>query len=116
MTITQRAAIYTHSAPLQATTPSITDEQQAAVDRAIAYGIDSSLMRESVKLTPTERVRRGEAFTEFALQVREAGRRILARKRRNAAQPLRDAANPATESLGRRPPNLLPCLVRRRRE
>ena len=74
----------------------MTDEQQAAIDRALAYGIDISLLRESLKLTPTERVRRAEAFAQFLQQVHEAGRMARAKKRRNGPQFIRDTTDPAS--------------------
>jgi hypothetical protein len=37
-------------------------------------GIDISLLEASLRLTPTERVRKGEAFARFAWSVREQGR------------------------------------------
>lgn len=76
-------------------TPPTTDDQQAAIDRAIARGIDISLLRSSLKLTPTERVRRGEAFARFALAVQEAGRRARDKKRQDADRPIRDTSDPS---------------------
>jgi len=38
-------------------------------------GIDLSLIRENLKLTPLERIRRGEAALDSALQCLEYGRR-----------------------------------------
>ena len=52
----------------------MSDEPQSAIERAIAYGIDVSLLRASLRLTPTERVRRGEEFARFAWEIREQGR------------------------------------------
>jgi len=39
------------------------------------YGIDLSLLAENLKLTPTERLRKGMAVGRFHEQLREAGRR-----------------------------------------
>jgi hypothetical protein len=63
----------------------MSDESQSAVERAVAYGIDVSLLRSSLGLTPTERVRRGKAFERFAWEIREQGR--LSREKKNRMPP-----------------------------
>ena len=60
-------------------------EPTSAVERAIAIGIDVSLLIASLQLTPTERVRRGEAFARFASSVREQGQQARQRKCQDAA-------------------------------
>jgi hypothetical protein len=57
----------------------MSDEPQSASERVIAFGIDVTLLEASLRLTPTEHVRRGEAFARFAGEVREQGRRALER-------------------------------------
>ena len=48
--------------------------QPDAIARAIAYGIDVTLLEAALRLSPTERVRLGEAFSRFAWELREQGR------------------------------------------
>jgi hypothetical protein len=69
------------------------DEAPSPIERAIAYGIDVSLLRASLRLTPTERLRRGEAYLLAALALREQGRLAREKKRRDDAQAVRDAAD-----------------------
>lgn len=78
---------------MHATIPRMDDERQAAIDRARAYGIDISLLEAALRLTPTERVRRGEAFARFAWDVREQGRLAREKKRQEyvaALEVMRD--------------------------
>ncbi len=63
-----------------------------AVERAQALGIDISLLIENLRLSPTERVRRGEAFARFALSIREQARQAREREANHAADA--DRANP----------------------
>jgi hypothetical protein len=72
----------------------MTDPQPSAVERAIAYGIDISLLIENLRLTPTERVRRGEAFARFAWSVREQGRLARESQREHAANTDREDPDP----------------------
>ena len=51
-------------------------EADEALARAEAFGIDLSLLRESLKLTPTERLRRHEEALEFMEAVRRAGEKV----------------------------------------
>ena len=60
---------------MHATIRSMSEAPLSAIERAIAFGIDVTLLEASLRLTPTERVRRGEAFARFAWEVREQGRR-----------------------------------------
>jgi len=39
----------------------------SAVERAIAFGIDITLLVENLRLTPTERVRRGQAMLDSVI-------------------------------------------------
>ncbi len=48
-------------------------EDDPALARAEAFGIDLSLLRESLKLTPTERLLRHERALELANAFRRAG-------------------------------------------
>lgn len=48
-------------------------EDDPALARAEAFGIDLSLLRESLKLTPTERLEYHEGVLEFAEALRRAG-------------------------------------------
>jgi hypothetical protein len=58
-----------------------TDEREkTAVERAKEYGIDVSLLYESIEQTPTERIECFLKWLEFAEAVKEAGEK----KRRNA--------------------------------
>ena len=41
--------------------------------RAVEYGIDLSLLRERLRLTPTARLERHQAALKFMHEVREAG-------------------------------------------
>ena len=66
---------------------------QSAIERAQAMGIDISLLEASQRLTPTERVRKGEAFARFAWSVRELGRLARDKQEGHAGDTGRDAAN-----------------------
>ena len=50
------------------------------VIEAYKKGVDITLIRENLKLTPEERLRNLIALSQFAEKVREAGRRAGARK------------------------------------
>lgn len=45
--------------------------QPSAVARAIAFGIDITLLTENLRLTPTARLRRGEQFLKSVVAFRE---------------------------------------------
>lgn len=49
------------------------DEAGEALKRAETFGIDVSLLRENLTLTPTERLRRHEQALELAEALRRAG-------------------------------------------
>jgi hypothetical protein len=66
---------------------------QSAIERAQAMGIDISLLEASLRLTPTERVRKGEAFARFAWSVREQGRLARDKQEGHAGDTVRDAAD-----------------------
>ena len=51
-------------------------EADEALARAEAFGIDLSLLRESLKLTPTERLRRHDEALAFMETVRRAGEKL----------------------------------------
>jgi hypothetical protein len=68
----------------------MTDEPQSAPERARAFGIDVSLLEANLKLTPTERVRKGEAFARFAWSVREQAERARAEQERHDGDRVRD--------------------------
>ncbi len=71
------------------------DAATSAVERARAYGIDISLLVESLSLTPTERVRRGEAFARFVWSLREQGRLAREQSTQDATAPNREDPGPA---------------------
>lgn len=54
-----------------------------AIQRAIAYGVDITLLIENLKLTPTERIDHFLHWLAFAEEVRRAGE---AKRRRDAAR------------------------------
>ena len=62
------------------------------IERAQALGIDTTLLIENLRLSPAERVRRGEAFARFALSVREQARQARECEAKHAADA--DRANP----------------------
>ena len=68
----------------------MSEESPSAIERAIAYGIDISLLEARLRLTPTERVRLGEAFSRFAWEVREQGRLAREQKTQHVSDPVRD--------------------------
>lgn len=61
------------------------DVRKTAVQEAIEYGIDLSLVHENLKLSPTERLRKLESFSRFYDVLRKAGslRRSSTSKRAN---------------------------------
>jgi hypothetical protein len=71
--------------------PRMTDAPQSAIEHAIAFGIDVTLLEASLRLTPTERVRRGEAYAQAALALREQGRLAREKKLPDAADAVRNA-------------------------
>lgn len=73
----------------------MSDAQQSAIERALAFGIDVTLLEASLRLTPTERVRQGEAFARFAWSVREQGRLARAQQEGHAADTVRDDSDQA---------------------
>ena len=73
------------------------DEAKAAIQRAIDYGIDISLLEASLKLTPTERVRKGEAFARFAWEVREQWRLHREKRGQHGSDAVRDDTDPPAE-------------------
>lgn len=75
----------------------MSDEPKSAIQRAIDYGIDITLLAASLRLTPTERVRKGEAFSRFAWEVREQGRRHREKQEGHASDAVRDDTDPAGE-------------------
>ncbi len=63
----------------------MSNQPTTAVERAEALGIDIGLLIENLRLTPTERLRRGEAFARFALSLREQARQSREREAERAA-------------------------------
>lgn len=55
---------------------------EEAVGAAEAYGVDVSMLRERLRLSPTERLRRHQAVLELSLRLREAGIEQRAQDRR----------------------------------
>jgi len=56
---------------------------ESAVARAIAFGVDITLLIENLRLTPTERLRRGEEFLKSVIAFKEEVQR--ARQRQDKA-------------------------------
>ena len=52
-----------------------------ALEMAEAYGVDLSLLRERLQLSPTERLRRHQATLEFVVRLKQAGLERRARDR-----------------------------------
>ena len=48
-------------------------EESDAIQRAIEYGVDISLLKENLRRTPAERIERLERVLEFMQEVRRAG-------------------------------------------
>ena len=51
------------------------------VVEAYLPGVDGTLLRENLKLTPAQRLEKLVSFSAFAAELREAGRRARAKKR-----------------------------------
>ena len=49
-------------------------KRKGAIERAIEFGIDISLLEQNLKLTPTERIERLESYVIFLEEVRRAGK------------------------------------------
>lgn len=71
------------------------EEPRSAIQRAIEYGIDITLLEANLRLTPTERVRKGEAFARFAWELREQGRLHREQQENHASDAVRDNTDPA---------------------
>lgn len=54
------------------TPPTDADARQAALDRAEVWGVDLSLLRETLRLTPTERLDRHQRALDLVKAFREA--------------------------------------------
>lgn len=52
---------------------------KTAVERAVEFGIDISLLIENLKLTPTERLRKAQQALESILALREESERSRSR-------------------------------------
>jgi len=52
---------------------------KTAVERAVEFGIDISLLIENLKLTPTERLRKSQRALEAILTLREEAARARSR-------------------------------------
>lgn len=50
-------------------------KEKDAIQEAIDYGIDVTLLYETLKRTPTERIERNRMMAEFAEELRKAGER-----------------------------------------
>jgi len=53
--------------------------RKSAVDRAIEFGVDITLLEQNLKLTPTERIEQLERYVVFLEEVRRAGERMRQR-------------------------------------
>lgn len=49
-----------------------TDDGRTAVERAVAYGIDISLLDDNLRLTPSERMDRNDAAIKLAHSLKQA--------------------------------------------
>ena len=67
----------------------MTNAQEDAVAKAVAYGIDVSILDANLRLTPTERLVAHQRALETALAVREAGVRYYAGLSETARGPRR---------------------------
>jgi hypothetical protein len=54
----------------------VTDENTDPVIEAYKAGIDRTLIRENLKRTPEERIRKLQVLQRFAEELREGGRRL----------------------------------------
>ncbi len=66
-----------HHCPMETLLPELekfwrTDDGLTACERAEAYGIDLSLLDESLRLSPAERIERGQQALSQALALRKA--------------------------------------------
>ena len=52
--------------------PGQAGDRQAALDRAEAWGVDLSLLRETLRLTPTERIDRHQRALDMVTAFRDA--------------------------------------------
>ncbi len=73
----------------------MSEAPKSAIERAIEYGIDITLLEANLRLTPTERVRKGEAFARFAWEVREQGRLHREKQEGHASDTVRDDTDAA---------------------
>ena len=67
----------------------MTNSQENAVERAVSYGIDVSILDANLRLTPTERLIAHQRALETALALREAGARYYAGLSETARGPRR---------------------------
>ncbi len=82
---------------LHATIANMSEELKSAIERALEYGIDITLLEASLRLTPTERVRKGEAFSRFAWEVREQGRKHREKQEAHGSSTIGSELNPTSE-------------------
>jgi hypothetical protein len=61
--------------------PDYSESQLKAIAEAEAYGIDLSIGRELLRLTPTQRALQHQEALNLALAMEEAGRRLRERER-----------------------------------
>jgi hypothetical protein len=66
-----------HNVPMETLPPELekfwrTDDGLTACERAEAYGIDLSLLDENLRLSPAERIQRGEQALSQSLSLRAA--------------------------------------------
>ena len=51
-------------------------KRKSAVERAIEYGVDVSLLRQNLRMTPTQRLENFQRWLAFAEEVRRAGEKM----------------------------------------
>ena len=68
------------------TTPTVPEKPPAssAVERAIAFGVDITLLIENLRLTPTERVLRGQAMLDSVVALQAEVKAWRSRQARSA--------------------------------
>ena len=60
------------------------DESSSAIERAIAFGVDITLLIENLRLTPTERVRRAQQALDSIAALQAEAKRWRERKAQSA--------------------------------
>ena len=61
--------------------------RENALERAVRFGVDLSLLRERLALTPTERLERHQRALELVLELQKAGVKQRAETERSDRRP-----------------------------